>query len=68
MKHYSNDPRWISAKYAGTDINGRAFAKGERVFYYPSTRTIVSGAAAEQASREFESAAMDEAFMSGETY
>jgi hypothetical protein len=68
MKTYSNDPRWISAKYAGTDLNGRAFTKGEDVFYYPRTRAILSGEAAKQAAREFECAAQDEAFMCGETY
>lgn len=68
MKHYASDPHWITARFAGTDTNGRAFAKGERVFYYPNGRTIVSGPAAEQASREFAAAAADEAFCNGEGF
>jgi hypothetical protein len=68
MKTYSNDPRWITAKFPGTDKNGRAFAKGERVFYYPNGRVIVAGEAAEQAAREFEASAMDECVYNGETW
>lgn len=64
MARYSQDPRWIIARYAGKDTNGRAFTKGERVFYYPNGKKIVSGEAAEQASRDFDAAAFDEDFMS----
>jgi hypothetical protein len=60
MQRYSNDPRWITAKYLGTDINGRTFQRGERIFYYPLGKRIVSGEAAEQASRDFEAACFDE--------
>jgi hypothetical protein len=57
---YRNDPRWIVAKYAGKDRNGVPFAKGDRVFYYPSTKTMLAGEAAEQAARDFEAACFDE--------
>jgi hypothetical protein len=59
---YRDDPRMITARYAGTDANGRAFAKGARVFYYPRDKRIISGEAAEQAERDFAAAAADEDF------
>lgn len=55
-----NDPRWITAKFASKDRNGLFFAKGERVFYYPLTKTVLAGEAAEQAARDFEAARSDE--------
>jgi hypothetical protein len=57
---YAKDPRFIIAKFAGTDTNGQAFGKGARVFYYPSTKTIIAGEAAAQAARDFEAAKSDE--------
>lgn len=59
---YSGDPYWTTAKYPGTDANGRPFRKGDRVFYYPRTKTILTGDAAERASAEFDAAAFDEDF------
>ena len=60
MSRYSADPRWIVAKYDGADSKGAAFKKGARVFYYPNSRTILSGEAAEAAAREFDAARQDE--------
>jgi len=57
---YGGDPRWIQAKYAGQDKHGTAFKKGERVLYYPNGKHIIAGERAEQAWREFLSAAGDE--------
>lgn len=57
---YPRDPFWIKAKYPGKDINGKPFKKGDRVFYYPNTKTFLTGADAEKASREFEAAKADE--------
>lgn len=57
---YSNDPYWMVAKYPGQDKNGKPFRRGDRVFYYPLTKTILTGPEAEKASREFDSAAFDE--------
>jgi len=51
---YSGDPYWTTAKYPGTDANGHPFRKGDRVFYYPRTKTILTGDAAERASAEFD--------------
>ena len=41
-RSYSADPRWIEAKYDGFDSKGNRIKRGERVFYYPSTKTILS--------------------------
>ncbi|MGZ8325061.1 MAG: hypothetical protein ACXWU8_06795 [Rhodoplanes sp.] len=49
---HRNDARWIIAKSNGIDAHGRKFGKGERVFYYPALREIVSGERAEQAARQ----------------
>lgn len=62
---YGGDPYWMNAKYAGTDAKGLAFKKGERVFYYPKTKTIYAGANAETAYHDFRSMAEDEDFMGG---
>ena len=57
---YLGDPRWITAKYAGMDRNGMSFSKGQRVFYYPRTKTILTGDAAIEASLEFDAMMADE--------
>jgi hypothetical protein len=54
---YGGDPYWMTAKYAGTDAKGLAFKKGERVFYYPKTKTIYAGTNAETAYHDFQSMA-----------
>lgn len=54
------DPYWIVAKYPGKDASGNPFKKGDKVFYYPNTKTFLSGKEAEKASREFEAAKEDE--------
>lgn len=57
---YSKDPYWMVAKYPGKDADGKPFRKGERVFYYPLTKTILTGAKADRASAEFDAASFDE--------
>lgn len=59
-RSYPRDPFWLTAKYAGVDVDGKPFKKGEKVFYYPNNRTFLTGAKAEKASREFEAARQDE--------
>lgn len=59
-KGYSNDPRWIKAKFAGTDIKGNRFKAGEEVFYYPATKTIYSGEAAKEAAADFDARVFDD--------
>ena len=65
MPSYRNDPRWITAKWPGKDRDGAEYKKGDRVFYYPLTKTIVAGEAAEKAAREFASDRADEEFIGG---
>jgi hypothetical protein len=61
LNEYAGDPYWINAKYSGKDHNGLPFKKGDRVLYYPKTRTFYQGEEAESAWRDFRSAAGDEA-------
>lgn len=65
MNRYSKDPYWITAKWPGVDKHGTPFKKGDRVFYFPNGREIVAGEKAEQAARDFEAAAFDEAARNG---
>jgi len=57
---YARDPYWMVAKYPGKDKNGKPFRAGERVFYYPLTKTVLMGAEAEKAARDFAAHAFDE--------
>ena len=59
------DPRWIRAREAGKDRDGTSYRKGEDVFYYPNTQTILAGKAADKASAEFDAARDDERFTGG---
>lgn len=68
MSRFPRDPYWTTAKFNSTDSAGRPVKKGDRIFYYPGTRTVLTGAEAEKASREFACAAADEAFASGQTW
>lgn len=65
MPRYSGDPYWTTAKFNSTDQAGRPVKRGDRIFYYPRTKTVLTGEAAEKASREFEAAAADEAMATG---
>lgn len=55
------DPRWIITKFPANDSRGHLIPIGTRAFYYPQTRRMLTGAEAEQASRDFEAARYDEA-------
>ena len=57
---YSRDPYWMTAKYSGVDKNGKPFRAGERVFYYPNGKVILTGKEAEAAARDFDAARFDE--------
>lgn len=59
------DPYWMTANFPSKDSKGRPVRKGDRVFYYPRTRTMLSGAEAEEAARDFDAARADEEFMGG---
>ena len=56
------DPYWMEARYPGHDSKGRIVRKGDKVFYYPRTKTMLTGEEAEQAARDFESARFDEGY------
>lgn len=60
MPQYRDDPRWMTARYPGTDANGQPFKAGDEVFYYPRTKKFYTGEAAQQASRDFAAACFDE--------
>ena len=48
---------------------GHDIKKGERIFYYPRTRTaLCQKPCGEKASAEFTAAAMDEAMMTGQNW
>lgn len=58
----AGDPYWMVAKYPGKDHKGNPFKKGDRVFYYPRTKAILTGEEAQQASRDFDAARFDEGY------
>ena len=44
---------------------GRPVKKGDRIFYYPNTKTVLSGPEADKAGADFEANRFDEAQMTG---
>jgi len=65
MSRYARDPRWLITRWPAKDGAGNFIPKGTRVFYYPATKAMLTGDAAEQAARDFAAAANDESFMNG---
>jgi hypothetical protein len=61
----NRDPYWTTAKFDSTQPDGTKVKKGDRIFYYPATRTVLTGNKAEQAARDFQAAAQDEAMYNG---
>ncbi len=64
MSQYRNrDPYWLTAKFNGNCSKCKAtIRKGQRAFYYPSSKTIYceSDDCGGAASRDFESMRFDE--------
>jgi hypothetical protein len=63
--HYSNDPRWLTARFAGkcsTKDCGARVKPGDRVFYYPSSKAIYAQTCghADDNARDFAAASFDE--------
>lgn len=56
------DPYWMAAKYPGKAQDGTPVKKGDKVFYYPRTKTMLVGPKAEAAAREFGAMSFDEDF------
>ena len=63
---YSRDPYWLNAKFASKCKCGCQINKGDRIFYYPLTKTALCPKCSEKASREFEAARFDEDFMNSQ--
>lgn len=55
------DPFWMKAKRPGKAQDGTPFNRGDRIFYFPNTRTILVGEKAEAAARKFDGEISDEA-------
>ena len=71
MPRYKDDPRWIDTRYPATCRQcGKPIKRGDRAFYYPRTRALYCEAddCGGQADRDFNAAAMDEAFYNGSAY
>ena len=62
---YSRDPYYLTAKFASVCKCGAAVKKGERIFYYPSTRSALCPKCSEAAAADFNAAAQDEAMHNG---
>ena len=65
----TGDPRWMTARFPGVCAGGSCsdpIARGDQIFYYPSTRSAFVGSCAEACARDFSSACFDEAAYSGE--
>lgn len=56
----SGDPRWIQAKYPGVADDGSKFKRGDKVLYWPKSKSFMVGARAEQAWRDFQAQVFDE--------
>lgn len=59
---YQGDPYWMNAKFPGRAQDGTPVKKGDKILYWPRTKTIMVGKAAEDAWRKFQSEAADEDF------
>ncbi len=68
MRNRTRDPYWTTAKFASSDATGNPVKKGDRIFYYPNTRTVLTGPTAEKASADLAAAKMDEATYNGQTW
>jgi hypothetical protein len=62
MANYGRDPYWLMARFASTCKCGAAIKKGERIFYYPSTKSALCPKCSEAASADFNACAQDDAF------
>jgi hypothetical protein len=56
------DPYWMTAKYPGKTKDGTPVKRGDKVLYWPRTKTLMVGPEAEQAWRDFKAEVADEDF------
>lgn len=64
MRRYRQDPRWITARFAsvcGKSGCDSRITKGERIFYYPASKTAYCASCGDAAARDFEAQSFDEA-------
>lgn len=64
MRRSGGDPYWTTARFDCVASDGTPVRKGDRIFYYPATRTVKVGQAAKDAAARFEAEKQDEDFMS----
>lgn len=57
----------MTARFDSVSADGKSIRKGDRIFYFPRTKSAFVGESAEREASSFAAAASDEAFMSGET-
>ncbi len=60
MTYQKGDPYWTKAKFDSVTKSGQKVRKGDKILYYPNTRTVVIGEEADKAWRDFLAAAQDE--------
>jgi hypothetical protein len=61
-KTYARDPYWTTARFNSKCSCGQQINKGDRIFYYPATKTALCPKCSEKASNEFACAVQDEDF------
>jgi DNA-directed RNA polymerase subunit RPC12/RpoP len=65
-RYYNRDPHWITTRYGGQCSRcSRQIARGERAFYWPSSRELECDHCGETSSARFEAEATDEATAAG---
>ena len=65
MRTYNNDPYWTKARFKSKCHKcGKVINKGQDIFYYPNSKTVLCDAddCGQAASREFAAMAADEDF------
>jgi len=56
------------ARFSSACKCGATIKKGERIFYYPSTKSALCPKCSEAAAADFNAASQDEAFYNGGSY
>lgn len=59
------DPHWTTARFDCKAACGAAVKRGDRIWYVPSTKAVLTGLMAEQAARNFDAARFDESVYTG---
>ena len=66
MATYKGDPYWTTAKFNSVTKYCEPVKKGDRIFYYPRTKEVLTGARAEEAAAYFEAQKFDESVYNGQ--